>query len=137
MTMKTPEELKEETEVQTGKPAALSDEALKEVAGGVIDGAMTDGIAGAYGAPGTRTATGAVVDDQSMGVAIPMSWPDYRLYFGKTVMITYGGRTVLATINDVGSLTGRDLDLQPGVFRAFGVSSPVEWGLRPVIYRVL
>lgn len=104
------------------------------------------GVASAYGGstdpytpnPGT-TATGAVCDDNSMGVAIPMSWPNFRSYFGRTVEISYNGQTVLATVNDCGGMGGgsRSLDLQPGVWKAFGFSSCLDWGLRTVNYRFL
>ena len=85
------------------------------------------------------TATGAVCDDNSMGVAIPMSWPNYRSYYGRTVEISYNGMTVLATVNDCGGLLGgkRSLDLQPGVWKAFGFSSCNAWGVRTVSYRFL
>ena len=104
------------------------------------------GIASAYGGstdpytpnPGT-TATGAVCDDWSMGVAVPMAWPRYWQYYGRTVEISYGGMTVLATVNDCGYMGGgsRVLDLQPGVWKAFGYSSCNDWGLRTVSYRFL
>ena len=104
------------------------------------------GIASAYGGstdpytpnPGT-TATGAVCDDWSMGVAVPMAWPRYWQYYGRTVEISYGGMTVLATVNDCGYMGGgsRVLDLQPGVWKAFGFSSCTDWGLRTVSYRFL
>lgn len=104
------------------------------------------GVASAYGGstdpytpnPGT-TATGDVCDDDSMGVAIPMSWANYRSYLGRTVQISYNGRTVYATINDCGGLGGgsRSLDLQPGVWKAFGFTSCTDWGLRTVSYRIL
>ena len=104
------------------------------------------GTASAYGGktdpstpnPGT-TATGAVCDDNSMGVAVCMSMPNYRSYFGRTVEIKYGGKTVYATVNDCGSMGGgsRVLDLQPGVWKAFGFSSCRGWGLRTVKYRFL
>ena len=85
------------------------------------------------------TATGDICDDNSMGVAIPMSWPNYRSYFGRTVEISYSGMTVLATVNDCGGLLGgkRALDLQPGVWKAFGFSSCNAWGVRTVSYRFL
>lgn len=88
--------------------------------------------------PGT-TSTGAVCDDNSMGVAVPKSLPNYRSYFGRTVEIVYGGQTVYATVNDCGSMGGgsRALDLQPGVWKAFGFSSCRAWGLRTVKYRFL
>ena len=104
------------------------------------------GIASAYGGstdpytpnPGT-TATGAVCDDWSMGVAVPMAWPRYWQYYGRPVEISYGGMTVLATVNDCGYMGGgsRVLDLQPGVWKAFGFSSCNDWGLRTVSYRFL
>ena len=104
------------------------------------------GIASAYGGstdpytpnPGT-TATGAVCDDWSMGVAVPTAWPNYRSYFGRTVEISYNGKTVYATVNDCGGMGGgsRSLDLQPGVWKAFGYSSCRAWGLRTVSYRFL
>lgn len=104
------------------------------------------GLASAYGGssdPNTPnpgiTATGAVCNDSSMGVAIPMSWSNYRSYFGRAVEIKYGGKTVVATINDCGGLSGgaRSLDLQPGVFKAFGFSTCQAWGVRTVSYRIL
>lgn len=104
------------------------------------------GVASAYGGstdPGTpnpgTTASGAVCDDYSMGVAIPMAWPRYWEYYGRTVEISYNGQTVLATINDCGNMGGgsRSLDLQPGVWKAFGFSSCLDWGLRTVSYRIL
>lgn len=104
------------------------------------------GTASAYGGstdpstpnPGT-TATGAICDDNSMGVAVPKSMPNYRSYFGRTVEIVYGGQTVYATVNDCGNMGGgsRVLDLQPGVWKAFGFSSCRGWGLRTVKYRFL
>lgn len=104
------------------------------------------GVASAYGGetdPNTPnpgiTANGSICDDNSMGVAIPMSWPNYRSYFGRMVEIRYNGRTVLATINDCGSMGGgsRSLDLQPGVWKAFGFDSCQAWGLRTVSYRII
>ncbi len=104
------------------------------------------GIASAYGGktdpytpnPGT-TATGAVCDDNSMGVAVPMSLTGYRKLFGRTVEISWNGMTVYATVNDCGYMGGgsRVLDLQPGVWKAFGFSSCRAWGLRTVSYRFL
>ena len=104
------------------------------------------GVASAYGgstdpytpSPGI-TATGAVCDDWSMGVAVPMAWPNYWQYYGRTVEISYAGQTVFATINDCGGMDGgrRSLDLQPGVWKAFGYSSCLDWGLRTVSYRIL
>lgn len=88
--------------------------------------------------PGT-TSTAPSATDNSMGVAVPKSMPNYRSYFGRTVEIVYGGQTVYATVNDCGSMGGgsRVLDLQPGVWKAFGFSSCRAWGLRTVKYRFL
>ena len=114
--------------------------------GGSSEEGWLSGVASAYGGstdpntpnPGT-TSTGAVCDDNSMGVAVPKSVPNYRSYFGRTVEIVYGGQTVYATVNDCGSMGGgsRVLDLQPGVWKAFGFSSCRAWGLRTVKYRFL
>lgn len=103
------------------------------------------GIASAYGGssdpstpnPGT-TATGAICDDYSVGVAVPMAWGP-AAYYGRMVEISYNGMTVVATVNDCGGMGGgsRSLDLQPGVFKAFGFSTCQEWGLREVQYRFL
>lgn len=93
------------------------------------------GTASAYGGSsdpgcGTRTATGAAVSDWSMGVAVPMSMPGYRSYLGRQVEISYGGKSVIATVNDCGGMGGgsRVLDLQPGVFKALGASTCNGWG---------
>ena len=104
------------------------------------------GAASAYGGssdpytgnPAT-TATGAICDDNSMGVAIPMAWSNYKSLLGHTVMIQYGGKTVYATINDCGGMGGgaRHLDLQPGVFKALGFKTCQAWGVRTVRYRIL
>ena len=91
------------------------------------------------GTLGAHTATGAIVSESSMGVAVPMSMPNYRSYFGRSVEISYGGRTVVAVVNDCGGLGGgsRVLDLQPGVWKALGASSCFDWGMRTVSYRFL
>ncbi|MDO5329385.1 MAG: hypothetical protein Q4E88_04760 [Coriobacteriia bacterium] len=102
------------------------------------------GMASAYGGSsdpgsGSRTATGEIVDDFSMGVAVPMSWPNYRSLFGHSIQIRMGGTVVIAKINDCGYMGGgsRSLDLQPGVFKAFGYGSCQAWGVRQVEYKIL
>lgn len=102
------------------------------------------GVVSAYGSTsdgtlGAHTATGAIVSESSMGVAVPMSMPNYRSYFGRSVEISYGGHTVVAVVNDCGGLGGgsRALDLQPGVWKALGASSCFDWGVRTVSYRFL
>lgn len=109
-------------------------------------GGWRTGIASAYGGssdkntpnPGT-TATGAICNDNSMGVAIPMSWKNYRSYLGRKVEIRYGGKVVVATVNDCGGMGNgsRSLDLQPGVFKQFGFNTCKAWGLRTVEFRFL
>ena len=101
------------------------------------------GKASAYGGYtdpgcGTITANGSRVTESSMGVAIPLAW-GRRDLLGHKVMINYGGKTVTATINDLGGMGGgaRHLDLQPGVWRAFGFSSCNGWGVRTVKYKIL
>ena len=48
-----------------------------------------------------------------------------------------GGITVRATVTDTGSFGdyGRELDLAPAVWEAFGASSIDDWGVRAVSYR--
>ncbi|WP_251211983.1 coiled-coil domain-containing protein [Adlercreutzia murintestinalis] len=105
-------------------------------------------VASAYGGssdPSTgavaTTATGAICNDSSMGVAIPLSWSNRASYYGKTVEIVYNGRLVYATINDCGNMDkyGCELDLQPGVWKALDPSCTTcnQWGHRNVKYRVL
>lgn len=137
---------------------SISDKWNTGNAGGSSSGGNTDtstapsgsgwqtGIASAYGGssdkstpnPGT-TATGAICNDTSMGVAVPMAWPNYRSYLGRKVEIRYNGKTVIATVNDCGGMGGgsRSLDLQPGVFKKFGFNTCQAWGLRTVSYRFL
>lgn len=112
-------------------------------AGSEQAGGWSTGWATAYGATGifngAPTAGGGICNDESMGVAIPMSWPNYSSYYGRTVEISYGGRTVYATINDCGEMAGGavSLDLQPGVYKALGFATEYEWGKREVSYRIL
>lgn len=109
------------------------------------DGEWMTGLASAYGGwsdPWSKdhTATGAPCNDTSMGVAVPISLPNYWGYIGRTVEISYGGITVFATVNDTGYMDNgaRALDLQPGVFSAFiGSTNCYDWGVRQVSYRFL
>ena len=114
--------------------------------GGSSSAGWHTGLASAYGGSSdpsvsnpAYTANGSICNDSSMGVAIPMAWSNYRSYFGRAVEISYGGKTIVATINDCGGLGGgaRSLDLQPGVFKAFGFSTCQAWGVRTVSYRIL
>lgn len=131
-------------EAAPSTPSAPSNDAGS--GGADVSSGWLSGTASAYGGssdpntpnPGT-TATGAVCDDNSMGVAIPMSMPNYASYLGRSVEISYNGVTVVATVNDCGYMGGgsRALDLQPGVFKALGFSTCQDWGVRTVSYRFL
>ena len=111
-----------------------------------VPSSWATGIASAYGGssdpytpnPGI-TCIGEVCNDWSMGVAVPMAWPNYRSYLRHTVQIRYNGMTCLARINDCGYMGGgsRSLDLQPGVFKFFGFQTCNAWGLRTVEYNIL
>ena len=104
------------------------------------DGEWMIGYASAYSVAdntgGNATASGGILTDDSMTVAVPLS---QRYLLGRTVQIRYGGRTITATVNDVGGFAqhGRVLDLAGGCWKAFGCSSPYEWGVRAVQYRFL
>lgn len=91
--------------------------------------------------PNNLTAAGEKVTDSSMGVAIPLAWgsAEWKRLKGRTVEIRYNGQTVYGVVNDRGGMAGgaRHLDLQPGIFRAFGYSSCKAWGVRTVQYRFL
>ena len=85
------------------------------------------------------TATGAVCDDWSMGVAVPMSLPNYRSYFrphGGDIVRRHDGVRGRQRLRVHGG-GSRVLDLQPGVFKAFGFGDCYAWGLRTVNYRFL
>ncbi len=76
---------------------------------------------------GSRCADGSVVTLASMGVA------HKTLPLGSTVQIVCGNRVVNAVVHDRGPyVAGRDIDLQPAVAAALGVS-----GVAPITYRVL
>lgn len=143
---KAEEEAKKKAEEEAAAKAA-EEEAAKaaesQVSYGVDTTGWSTGVASAYGGAtdpgcGTITANGSYVSESSMGVAIPLAW-GRRDLLGHTVLISYGGQTVTAVINDLGGMGGgsRSLDLQPGVFRAFGFSSCNGWGLRTVQYKIL
>ncbi len=106
------------------------------------------GVASAYGGssdPNTpnpgKTSNGSICDDNSTGVAIPLAWGDaeWARLKGRTVEIRYNGMTVYGVVNDRGGMGGgsRALDLQPGIFKAFGYNTCMAWGLRTVSYRFL
>lgn len=142
---KAEEEAKKKAEEEAAAKAA--EEAAKaaesQVSYDVDTSGWSTGIASAYGGAtdpgcGSITANGSYVTESSMGVAIPLAW-GRRDLLGHTVLISYGGKTVTAVINDLGGMGNgsRALDLQPGVFRAFGANSCDSWGLRSVQYKIL
>lgn len=104
------------------------------------DGEWMIGSASAYSPStntgGDATASGEPLTWDSVTVAVPMS---QRYLLGRTVQIRWNGITVNARVTDVGGFAayGRALDLAPGVWKAFGFSSPNAWGVRTVQYRFL
>ena len=88
-----------------------------------------------------NTANGSVCDDNSMGIAIPLSWSDRSRYYGRTAEIIWNGRVVYATVNDCGNMDkyGCEIDLQPGVWKALdpNCTTCAQLGHRPVQYRIL
>ncbi|WP_085830494.1 RlpA-like double-psi beta-barrel domain-containing protein [Collinsella vaginalis] len=78
---------------------------------------------------GGTTASGETVTETSMGIAM------LNVPFGTKVEISYGGRSVIAYVNDRGPYTaGRVIDMQPAVARALGFLSV---GVGTVSYRFL
>ena len=80
------------------------------------------GVASYYGIGdgfmGGTTASGAIVTESSMGVAM------LNVPLGTYVEISYGGRSVIAVVNDRGPYVhGRVIDMQPAVARALGFLS--------------
>ena len=91
------------------------------------------GVASYYGIGdgfmGGTTASGATVTESSMGVAM------LNVPLGTYVEISYGGRSVIAVVNDRGPYVhGRVIDMQPAVARALGFLSV---GVGTVQYRFL
>ena len=107
---------------------------------GEIDGSWRLGFASAYSFADNdgwdATASGIPLDWTSYTVAVPIS---QRHLLGRSVEISYGGMSLVATVTDVGGFEsyGRVLDFAPGVWKAFGASSVNEWGVRQVAYRFL
>lgn len=116
------------------------------VAPDVNDGTWSSGSASAYNITTNDdgagnfgvdvTASGIALTSSSVTVAVPAS-QSYLL--GSIVEICYDGKVVIATVTDTGGFVGygRSLDLAPGVYKAFGASTPDEWGVRTVSYRFL
>ena len=136
---------------EQAKIAQASAEA-QELAATFETGSMGDdtlewktGLASAYGGSSDDitpqeelTATGTVCDDWSIGVAVPLAWGP-SAYYGKYVEISYEGQSIVAPVVDCGNMDNgnRALDLQPGVFKAFGCATCDDWGVREVQYRFI
>ena len=91
------------------------------------------GVASYYGIGdgfmGGTTANGEKVTETSMGIAM------LNVPFGTRVEIRYGGRSVIAYVNDRGPYAhGRVIDMQPAVARALNFLSV---GVGTVQYRFL
>lgn len=91
------------------------------------------GVASYYGLGdglmGSATASGEPVTETSMGIAM------LNVPLGTRVEISYGGRSVIAVVNDRGPYAhGRVIDMQPAVARQLGFISA---GVGTVRYRFL
>jgi hypothetical protein len=98
------------------------------------------GSATAYGPTSSaiwRTADGSDLTNTTVGVAVPIEWKSKL--FGKTLEIEDKGIQIRAKVTDVGHFlkNGRSLDLQPGVFKAFGFNTASAWGVHTVRWRVV
>lgn len=96
-------------------------------------GTWLSGVASYYGIGdgfmGGTTASGDKVTETSMGVAM------LNVPLGTYVEISYGGKSVIAVVNDRGPYAhGRVIDMQPAVARALGF---VSVGVGTVKYRFL
>lgn len=101
--------------------------------GGDTTGSWKTGVASYYGIGdgfmGGTTANGETVTETSMGIAM------LNVPFGTRVEIRYGGRSVIAYVNDRGPYAhGRVIDMQPAVARALNFLSV---GVGTVQYRFL
>lgn len=101
--------------------------------GGDTTGSWMTGVASYYGIGdgfmGGTTANGETVTETSMGIAM------LNVPFGTRVEIRYGGRSVIAYVNDRGPYVhGRVIDMQPAVARALNFLSV---GVGTVQYRFL
>lgn len=110
----------------TGNGAAGNDD-------GDTTGSWKTGVASYYGIGdgfmGGTTANGETVTETSMGIAM------LNVPFGTRVEIRYGGRSVIAYVNDRGPYVhGRVIDMQPAVARALNFLSV---GVGTVQYRFL
>lgn len=112
---------------QNSKPAQNGGGSASSTAG------WKSGVASYYGIGdgfmGGITASGASVTETSMGIAM------LNVPLGSYVEISFGGRSVVAVVNDRGPYhPGRVIDMQPAVARALGFTSV---GVGTVQYRIL
>lgn len=96
-------------------------------------GGWLTGVASYYGIGdgfmGGTCADGSIVTETSMGIAMR------TVPLGTKVQISYGGKTVVATVVDRGPYSGnRVIDMQPAVARALNF---VSVGVGTVSYRIL
>ena len=79
---------------------------------------------------GNKTASGAVLTQGMMNVAVPQGSTG-RFPFGTRIEFAYNGKTCVAVVNDTGAFAkyGRQFDLGPGTAAALGFSGvqTVEW----------
>lgn len=125
------------TNTESGKASDASATDGSEVA---TDSSWMYGYASAYSLADNTgwdaTASGEKLTDDSVTVAVPAS-QSYLL--GRSVEIVWNGITITARVTDTGGFAqyGRVLDLAGGCWKAFGFSSPNDWGVRLVQYRFL
>lgn len=125
------------TNTETGTVSDASATDGSEVA---TDSSWMYGFASAYSLADNTgwdaTASGEKLTDDSVTVAVPAS-QSYLL--GRSVEIVWNGITITARVTDTGGFAqyGRVLDLAGGCWKAFGFSSPNDWGVRSVQYRFL
>ena len=132
----TPQQPAEEEPSQPSAPSQPAEEEKPEEtpdSGSNDAGGWLSGVASHYGTGdglmGSMTASGDVVTETSMGIAM------LNVPLGTYVEIRYNGRSCVAVVNDRGPyIHGRVIDMQPAVARALGFLSV---GVGTVEYRFL
>lgn len=81
-----------------------------------------------------ETASGIPLNNYSYTVAVPI---EEAALLGSSIEIGYGTLSLEALITDTGGLgpLGRDFDLSPAIWHAFGADSESDWGVRTIYYR--
>lgn len=89
-------------------------------------------VASAYSradSPGREACTGRPLSDSRLAVAT------FLVPCGARMRVCYRARCVTVTRTDSGPFVGgRTIDLQLGVVRALGFSTPLQWGVRTVTW---